>query len=338
MKTACVLRWGAFGDLVIASPVFAQLKSEGYHVTANVISRGEPVIRHNPNIDKIVVYEDGTIAHDKLDEYWAELSKGFDRFINLTGSIENGLLASERNDASYHLSHEERHAKFNYNYYDRTMEIAGYPELKGKTGELYFTSVEHEWARSFRKKFKNKFLILWSLSGSSFHKAYPWAEYVAEGMQNIHPDLNIVTIGDDICRFLEWEHAQTRCMSGVLLIRKSMILTQYADLVISTETGILNAAGCFDTPKIALLSHSSEENLTKYFRNCINLHADVECYPCHRLIYTQNACRLERVSQAPVCMGNLKASALVEAIEKYYQSWRNDGSLLRDKRETVFCG
>ena len=66
-----------------------------------------------------------------------------------------------------------------------------------------------------------------------------------------------------------------------------MVMTKYADLVVGPETGILNAAGCFPTPKITLLSHSRHENLCKYWENDYCLAPEgAFCHPCHVLHYT----------------------------------------------------
>jgi ADP-heptose:LPS heptosyltransferase len=46
-----------------------------------------------------------------------------------------------------------------------------------------------------------------------------------------------------------------------------MALTKFVDLVISPDTGVLHASGCYDTPKIGLLGHTTIENITKYFKN-----------------------------------------------------------------------
>jgi len=101
--------------------------------------------------------------------------------------------------------------------------------------------------RSYRKKHKGKFLILWSLSGSSGHKTYPFTEFVAKGFLDKHPDAMILTVGETLCELLEWSHPQTKCYSGKWPIRKSLIMAKYADLIIAPETGIANAAGCFDS-------------------------------------------------------------------------------------------
>jgi hypothetical protein len=77
-------------------------------------------------------------------------------------------------------------------------------------------------------------------------------------------------------------------------------LTKFADLVIGPETALLNAAGCFDTPKITLLTHSSRENLCSTWKNDYSLQAGCWCSPCHYLHkYThiwQNVCQLDKYS------------------------------------------
>lgn len=341
MKTACVVRYGAFGDMVIMSPVLRLLKEDGYEVTVNCHKKSEVMIRHNPNVDKVMIHDE-SIPNNQLVSHWEQLSKKYDRFINLSESLERGLLPAEGKHAEYHLPHDERHARFNVNYYDRTLELSGYPHVKGLNGELYFTEKEHEWAKQLRAQYSNRFWILWSLSGSSFHKAYPWADQVATEFLNKHSDAITMTVGDDICRLLEWDHPQNRKRCGIWAndIRKTLISCQYADLVVATETGIANAAGCFSTPKIIMLSHSSVENLTKYFKNCVSLApVGAHCYPCHQLHYTLRSCPLDVLAkipqelrtqenfvsgdvEAPICTSRLRPDDLLDALEAQYIKWR----------------
>jgi len=218
------------------------------------------------------------------------------------------------------------------------MEVAGYPEAKGQLPELHFTEMEEALAQLIREAHKDKFLILWSLSGSSLHKCYPWTHIVAARIHQSYPDAVIVTVGDEMCKMLEsWSHPNTLNKSGVWTIRQSMLMTKYADLVIGPETGVLNAASCYPTPKIVLLSHSSPENLTKYWQNCVPLAAPAHCQPCHRLIYDGECLK----SQAQVkavdgqlipfnvrhegakCMEALQPERILETIEKFYRRWKN---------------
>jgi ADP-heptose:LPS heptosyltransferase len=132
----------------------------------------------------------------------------------------------------------------------------------------------------------------------------------------------MVTVGDDLCRLLEFdEHPRVTRRSGEFGIRKSMVLTKYADLVIGPESSVINAASCFDTPKILLLSHASVENLSKYWKNTTNIFANVPCYPCHKLHYTLDCPLVEQI-KAPVCMGKLPPERLLEAVERVYGEWK----------------
>lgn len=332
---ALVTRLGAFGDLIICSPLFRLLKQDGYEVTANVNSRGASVLRNNPHIDKVMLHDESIVD---LDKHWTDISKDYDRFINLTGTIEGRFLFSKRhNPDKYGMTHEERNALATGNYYDYALEYAGY-DSRGLNGELYFSPAERIWAHDFRKKYKRKFLVLWALSGSSYHKAYPHAENVINAFLDAHPDVQVVTTGDELCILLEPKHERCKNYNGLLSIRKTLMLTYITDLVISPETATLNASGCYNTPKIALLSHSSAENLTKHFKNCTNISADVDCHPCHRLLYELDECELDAETKAPVCAGKISPAVILNAMEDVYQKWReHNGTHSRDRELSGVC-
>lgn len=326
MKKCLVIRIAAYGDAICVTPILPLLKKDGYHITFSVSKRGKEVLLNNPYIDDFHAHDESIPATDALTKYWDNLSQGFDRVINLTESIEGSISKSEYRP-DFNWPKEKRHAECNVNFYDHTLTLAGYPEVKGKNGELYFTDEEHKIAKSFRKRHGNKFIIVWGLSGSAFHKTYPYAEYVAEVFRKKHSDIMFVTVGDDLCRLLEFNTKDTYKTSGKWSMRRSMIMTKYADLVIGTDTGLMHAAGCYDTPKILLLSANTEENLSKYWKNCINLSANAECQPCHRLIYTLKACPSDNnnlvLGHYPVCMSRLDAKTVLNAIEEVYYKWQS---------------
>ena len=320
-KECLIIRYGAIGDAIWATPVLRQLKKEGYYIVYNCTPYSAQVLRNNPNIDEFLIQEKDAIPNEDLGPYWESISQGFDKVINLSQSVERILLKAEGTEG-YDWSHAKRQKECNVNYQDKTMEVAGYPDLKGQRGELYFSKMEEALAGSLRAGTKDRFLILWALSGSSFHKIYPWATYVCGEMNKNYDDICIITVGDYLCKMIEWQMTNTINRSGVWTIRQSMAITKCADLVIGPETGILNAASCYDTPKIVFLSHSSEENLTKYWGNCTSLHSDkCKCYPCHRLMYT-NCCPKGPLKAASKCMEILEPQVVYDAIMKYYKPWK----------------
>lgn len=314
-----ITRLGAIGDMIMVTPLLRLLKEDGNHITLNCKKYSKAVLKHNPYIDEFVIHDD-SVPMDKLDAHLEDLARGYDRHINLTASIENGLLVTQAQE-EFDWDKARRHEKCNRNYYDEMLVLGGVDE-RGLNGELYFCPVEKMRAREEIKKYKNKFVVLWSLSGSSYHKSWPMAENAARAFLDANEDVVIITVGDDVCRLLEWEHPRTIQRSGKWQLRKSLAMTKYVDLVVGTETGILNAAGCFSTPKVILLSHSSKENLSKHWRNCTSIEPDVECHPCHKLHFSLGTCVLDKDTKTPVCMASVAPATVLNAMENYYEQWR----------------
>jgi len=322
-KQVLVIRYGALGDAVMSTPVVRQLKKEGYYVVYNCSDYSAQVLKENPNIDEFLIQAKDVIPNEELGDYWNYIGKDFDRIINLSGTVEDKLLKVQ-GKSGFDWSHRKRRKECNKNYVDYTMEVAGYPELKGEKTELFFTEQEKNLAKVFLDNHKDRFLIIWAMSGSSMHKVYPWSEYVAGSIyQKYGNETLIVTVGDDFSRMLEWNLPNTLPRCGIFTVRQSMLMTKHADLVIGPETGIMNAAGCYNTPKIIFLSHSSEENLTKHWKNVTPLHPeDCRCHPCHKLIYV-DTCPSGKVGGRPKCAENIKPETVFKAIEHYFKEWKN---------------
>jgi len=363
MKKVMVTRLGAFGDAVMVSMLFRLLKKQGYYTVANVSTRSEIVLRNNPYVDEWLIHKDNSVPVETLHEHWKKITEGFDKHINLTGSIEEGLLISPHNKEIYEANHMIRHLKCDRNYYDKTLEIAGFEE-RGLNGELYFSQEEENWGKKIREQHKNRFIILWSLAGSSPHKAYPYAEIVANQFLSKHKDVVIYTVGDSICVLLEFldqekvdrltendknaqfernwlvkncSHERVKHRSGLWNIRRSLVMTKYADCVIGTETGVLNAAGCFETPKVILLSHSSHKNLSKHWKNCYPIEAknsECPCHPCHKMIYKGDVCMKNSVLDYPMCMAHIPPERVLEALEDIYtkKGEKTNGLLCESRR------
>jgi ADP-heptose:LPS heptosyltransferase len=329
-NTALVVRYGAFGDMIMSTPVFRLLSEQGYHVTVNCTPYAKEVLENNPYVDDVALQQKDLIPNTHLKDYWEDLGKGYDKFVNLSQSVEDSLLVADRRllaavsevkekhpdkgaeEIFYNIFRTFRNRLGDKNYYDAHLEKGGFEE-RGLNGELYFSQNEELIAQDFRHRHRDKFLILWSLSGSSYHKIYPYFQRIVQELLIKYKDAMVVSVGDDICTMMErGESDRYLPRSGVWSIRRSLIMTKHADLVIGPETGILNAAGCFDTPKITLLSHSNHTNLCKYWENdfCI-APINTFCYPCHTLHY-QHHCGQDVT--CPICN------------DKHYTEWCTEGS------------
>lgn len=102
-----------------------------------------------------------------------------------------------------------------------------------------------------------------------------------------------------------------------------MVATSVMDLVVSPETGVLSAAGAFDTPKIGLLTHSSKENLTKYFINDHSIQSSAPCSPCHKMIHELDDCTLDPEFGLPICMSvHMDPEKIKENFRVVYDNWK----------------
>ena len=323
MKEACVLRWGAIGDCLAATILFKPLKKDGYRITFHTNHKGVAVTQNNPYVDAYEIHEDRKIPSDVLTRMWADIGERFDKFVNLSGSVEVNLLPTAK-DVNYYLPREQRHELCNRNYFDETLKWAGY-DITGRNPEVYVSESEEKICNSFiRKHFeKDTFVVLWALSGSSLHKAYPWAAHVAKKLEELFPKIRFITVGDASSYYQEWEDKKTVNMSGKWPIRRSVIMPKFVDLVIGPETGVLSAAAAFDTPKIVLLSHSSPDNLTKYWKNCVALGplpGVVPCWPCHKLTYIKEECEYtSEFSKTAACIANIRPIDVIRAVEMFYR-------------------
>jgi ADP-heptose:LPS heptosyltransferase len=330
-KRACIARYGALGDAIVMTPLIQQLAEDGYEVTINISPYCAPVFENNPYVSNVITQEKDLIPNVELGKYWNMWEQEYDKYINLSESIEGDLLQIEGR-AKYFTTKAWRHEVGNKNYYDNTLARGGYPHVTGKNGTLYFTAAEERRAAKVFDAFPGKFVVLWALNGSSHHKVYPMMEPTLLEWFARHPDSRVITAGDYTAKLLEFPHPQLVPRAGQWSVRESLIACEHAQLVIGPETMLTNGAGCFDTPKIVLLSHSTKENLTKYFVNDYSLEpTEAPCWPCHQLHYSKESCPIgqmkdsdtgEVLGQAPICALSIAPNTLLAQMEKVYQQWK----------------
>lgn len=326
-KRACVCRYGAIGDMIILTPLIRALHEDGYEVTMNVTPYGKDVLNHNPFISNMIVQEREAIPNNELGEYWDEWRGDYEKYINLSESIEGSMLKVEGREEFY-APKAIRNTPVNY--YDKTLTIGGYPDIRGKIGELYFSREEQKDAQHLRKRYNDSFLVMWALNGSSHHKQYPRMREMLEQWMPSHPRAKVVLVGDANAKAAQFEHPQIIPMAGEVALRRVLALIQYMNVVVGPETAITNAAGCYDdVHKIVLLSHSSPSNLTMYWKNCMALAPSCACHPCHQLHYSKESCPLVQITDmedkpllvVPLCTIAIEPSTISQQLSNLYTNW-----------------
>lgn len=266
-KTCAIVRYGAWGDCMILTTILPRLKEQGFHVTLYTSTVGEEVLKHNPHIDRFIIQEKDAVPPQMLGDFWSHEMKKYDRWVNLSESVEGRFLACP-DRIEFWWPNQARARVMDFNYLEHAHALAQVPGPY-KT-EFHATEEEKAWAKATAKSF-GKRNVLWSLAGSSGHKVWPHLDAVVAGLMIQYPDVHVVLCGDESCQILEtgWEkEPRVHRVSGKWSMRQSLAFATYgADLVIGTETGLLNAVGCEDVPKIVNLSHSSQNMLTRHWVN-----------------------------------------------------------------------
>jgi len=296
-KSLGVVRLGAYGDALWITPVLAEWKARGWHITLYTQPQGEMSLRHDPHIDRMSVqakaifgeqpHLPASVTADYQARYWLHLESKHDQFVNLVGSVERHLLPFEA-DPNFWLPDEQRRRMFNKNYVESVHEWAGL-EFNQHNVEIKFTPSAEEqiWASNYRKRYAGPFVML-NPGGSSLPKFWPHSQRFMDLCAEV--GISGMLVGElRGCEFEAprgWEIAGTKHT-----IRQCFTLAALSDVVVGTESALVNSVANERPLKIVLLSHSTARNLTRDWDKTIALMPEgLECYPCHRIHSTWRFC------------------------------------------------
>lgn len=308
-KKAAVVRPGAYGDALWSSSLTAELKSQGYHVTVYTGPAGGEVLEHDPNIDRLVPIQGQLFTDEEWVAYYLHEGRKYDKFINLIGTVESRLLPHPH-ELPYHWPAKVRAARMGANYLEEMFEVA---ELPFRMAQQFYPSAEERaWALEQRAKLFPGPLVVIAPTGSGLPKTWPHVRRFMELMAA--RGVYTVVVGE-----LRQEIPPLE-PHGVVLgldlpMRASMALATVADVVVGTESAIVNAVAGLPNLKVVLLSHSSAENLTKHWVNTMSVEpAGISCFPCHRLHRGFDFCTRDSVTGFAACQAAAGAEAIAEAI------------------------
>jgi len=309
-QTAGIVRIGAKGDALWASSPAALFKAQGFHVTAYVATTGEEVLRHDPNIDRLVTLPNGVLDDDELLAFWAHEAPKYGRWVNLIGSVEQRLLYHPSSN-EFFLPHSLRHRFGNVNYLEMIHDYAGLPhDFRQK---FHPSEAETAWAQKVRAMLPAGPLVVLNPCGSGPAKTWPHAQAFMRRMS----EAGIVTVllGDTGGLDLEEIDERTAIIGTEWPVRAALAFAQLADAVVATESMIANSVAFEPMLKVILLSHSSNENFTKHWTNTAALEAQgVVCHPCHRIHATLDFCAKDTATGRSACMASYGPDAVADFV------------------------
>ena len=352
-KSLLIIRYGAIGDMIMMQTVLPGLKKEGWHITVNCYDVGKEILQHHECVDGFLLQDRDQVPNPLLNQYWTALASRYDRVINLSEVVEGSLLPTFHSPL-FRFSKAARHRLCDVNYLEMHHIMAGLP-LGDYDTRVRLTDDEQRHAAKVRAQLGGRApLIVWSLGGSSTHKTWPWSHVLACYLAD-HSTCSVVFVGGRDERQLEimiahgyldqhgydqakrtaieqkgglhalakacqeanpLKHTRFFFRCGDLSVRESIALARNADLVFGPETGILNAVGLeAGVGKVIMLSHSTEENLTKYWKDTTVLTGDVPCYPCHQMHFQPTiSCPNNAATSAAECASEIAPDRAMKAI------------------------
>lgn len=347
-RWACIARLGGIGDNLIASSVLRPLKRMGY-MTEVISSKLASVVFHNnPYLDKLSIKEEKDIPQGAEWQKWFTARSGeYDIFAHFshTCEIRHALTPDQ---TAFWWRPEYRRKLCAGSYLETVHDIVG---VAHDFGPLFFpTEGEEDRAQGVKREQIGGRYISWVISGSRIDKIYP---YTAHAICRIIKELNIpvVMIGVGGRQFELAKKVQedvqrsNSSLDGLHLalspessdpgglhnwpIRRSLTQALASDLVISPDTGIAWAVAMEQMTKIIMVSHASQENITKHWVNTTTLHANqgrIPCWPCHRLHSDISTCVPSKDNTAAAaCISDISVETIIETIKKL---WRGRDNVL----------
>jgi ADP-heptose:LPS heptosyltransferase len=321
---AVVLRWASIGDAIQVSSPIAELHDAGYHVTLVTSKDGETVLRHDPNIDVIDTSKGGA-ADGNYGKWMDGLCEGFDHVCNLNYAVEGEIAAEPMNPNYYWPEHARRSILGSVNYVERQHMLAGVPYRRNR--QWFFETPKEE--AEAKESLRSAITVGIALCGS--HRFKSWTdlpEFCAILLRKHRVrlvllggfDARELAIQEYLMRALEAEFGSRdsdefevmSCISTPM--RTSLALACHVDILIGSDTGLLNAAAMRPNHKIVLLTHNTPANLTRDWRNTVALQSAAPCSPCLRLRHRDGDC--PQVDFEPACVQAFSVDNVLRETER----------------------
>jgi ADP-heptose:LPS heptosyltransferase len=343
-----IARFGGIGDNLMAASVLPML-AQRFRVDVMTNHEYGVVFDNNPWASKITKVRNEDIPHDGMSnwqDWFAKRAREYEHFWNVSHTCEN-LLALHSSQTAFYWPNGWRRKHCGKSYIEAIADVVDVPYQFGNP-LFYPTDEELEKAAETKKKVGEK-VIGWCVAGSRLDKYHPLSPIII-GRILREIGLPVIMFGASQ-REMEvvkatMEHVERANGSiaglhearttydagdkGVLLaddripekrtdwpIRRSLTQIMTCDLIIGPDTGLMWASAFERVPKIVLLSHASQENITKYWPQTVSLHADqkrVDCWPCHLLHDTVEFCRSNKNHDGAACISDLSAEMILDAI------------------------
>lgn len=351
---AAVCRLGGVGDNLVVSSVMPLL-ARTHSVEVITQSPQGVLFENNPHITKLSILPENHIlaeSGEKWQEWFRKRAVEYDRFYHLSHTIET-LVAFFPSQTIYNAAPSVRRKFADKSYLEVAHDWCEVPHTYEP--RFFPTDDEAEKAQATKISAMGSPLVGWVLSGSRADKVYPYSAMAVVRLLREIDGCHVMMIGTTgreftmakaIQEHVRKENGSDRGLhlalspglghdgkmmpppyEGAVIppepswpLRRSLSQLQTCDLVIGPDTGLMWGVASRPMPKIMLLSHASERNITFGWKNTTTLHADrtrVPCWPCHRLITDYDAdCTASPDKLGSACIADIPVEDILRAAKR----------------------
>lgn len=329
-----MIGYRGFGDWLYAVPVLRYLFAE-YDVHLETSCKGWDLFHDDTRFKSKTVFDVDSLyaailQGQRLDEMqiveerWKAVKDVVkpDKTVNLFRTLESNCVA-EKWQNSFNLSADERrHIYGRKCWYEPAFEACGipFPNNLDTTG-LYYSDDNIQWVKQWREKHDGQFITMVPVSGSGFHKKYPFMKQLVFELVRKYKDAVVYIVGSELDN-PGWEHERIYNACGNAPFKQTTLMVKYADLIIGPETGLHVAAGMWGTPKIQLCNMSNVTQLCGQHKNDYSIQSACECSPCHKMVQSVLDCDIVSIhdfKMSPACILQYDKNEIFANIEKIYE-------------------
>ena len=331
-KRILIIKLGAVGDVLRTTPLLAAIKNRlpDFFITWLTFPEAEEVLKFNPLIDRLLVYNPGSILRleregfdlvlslDKMAEATALVTKinAMEKRGFYMGNKGELLPLNKEADYAYRLGLDDK-LKFKQNkktYQEMIFEIAGLP-YEREEYVLHFTTQENDYTDSLRKKYRlNQKKVVGLNTGCG--KVFDTKKWTIDGFVKVAKLLNkhniaVLILGGPeeternkiISKRLKGKAIPTGCHNT---LRQFMSIIDLCDVVVTADTIALHLAIALKKKVIALFGSTSSNEIDLYGRG-EKLIGKAPCSPCYK-----SSCD----KGDNICMSSITPEMVLDSIKK----------------------
>ena len=291
-KNVLFLRYDRIGDMVIATPVFRELKLAYPHISITVLASkaNQGVLLNNPYIDNIITNHKNNLLSDlpsllRLRKQQFDVCVEFDHSVIPHAIIRLKIInpkkvISVKKDGRYGVNGSELSL---YDFYTEKPNGAHFRDIwlatlkpfgikpKSNSYDLFVANNQQKQAQNFIKQYSSKFLVGINLEGAVKGKKIRFSELyqICQGLHKKNNNIqviilttpsNIRSINEKVTE-ISLDYVVTSYKTNTILDAAALI--SQLDLIITPDTSIVHIASVFNKPIVTI--HENNQNSYQLF-------------------------------------------------------------------------